>query len=396
MSYLSSVRSLTNAAGALLIALAAVPAVATADVISVTLNPATIAGGTGGSSTATVAIAQPAAAGGRVIILASSNTDLAASTQRVVVPEGATTATFTVGTNALYRPYSGLAFNTTITATDARRRHLRVRRAARHGADDSRTVHRRHGEHRCESDVRTDVRRIVWHRPGEGARHSLRLPVPAGGPVLGVPLRPGVHARLRNADREWTRSSGRVLDDAAVPGCGQPGDHRRRDGDRTARCSQPAPARFADQRDRQRQSRRRGRAGRRDVGPVGGDDGSFDVETFETAVPAFLQVRADLSLNPFERFAEDYLAVVPSPGSVPPPGPLAAFSVDATPIVSVQGNPSIGTRDSQRRRAERRRGRVARDQQQRAPKCPPPSPWRPARPRRCSTSRPSASRRRRR
>ena len=60
-------------------------------------------------------------------------------------------------------------------------------------------------------------------------------------------------------------------------------------------------------------------------------------------MPAFLQVRAELSLNPFERFAEDYLAVVPSPGSVPPPGPLAAFSVDATPIVSVQGNPSIGT-----------------------------------------------------
>ena len=65
-----------------------------------------------------MAIGQPAPAGGRIINLASSNTALAASTERVVVPAGATTATFTVGTNALYRAYSGLAFNVTITATD--------------------------------------------------------------------------------------------------------------------------------------------------------------------------------------------------------------------------------------------------------------------------------------
>ena len=113
-----SVQSLSKAAYALLLALVAVPAVATADVISVTLNPATITGGTGGTSVGTVAIAAPAPPGGRTITLTSSNTDLAASTQRIVVPEGATAATFTVGTNALYRPYSGLAFNVTITATD--------------------------------------------------------------------------------------------------------------------------------------------------------------------------------------------------------------------------------------------------------------------------------------
>jgi hypothetical protein len=94
------------------------PSSAAANVVSVTLNPPTITGGTGASTIGTVAIGQPAPAGGRVINLASSNTDLAASTERVVVPAGATTATFTVGTNALYRAYSGLAFNVTITATD--------------------------------------------------------------------------------------------------------------------------------------------------------------------------------------------------------------------------------------------------------------------------------------
>ena len=76
--------------------------------------------------------------------------------------------------------------------------------------------------------------------------------------------------------------------------------------------------------------------------PQGATTAPFDVDTFEVAVPAFLQFRADLSLNPLERFAEDYLAVVPSPGREPPAGPLAVFSVDTTPISVVQGNPSIG------------------------------------------------------
>ena len=109
--------SFARSTGVLLLALVAA-APAAANVVSVTLNPPTITGGTGASTIGTVAIGQPAPAGGRVINLASSNTDLAASTERVVVPAGATTATFTVGTNALYRAYSGLAFNVTITATD--------------------------------------------------------------------------------------------------------------------------------------------------------------------------------------------------------------------------------------------------------------------------------------
>jgi hypothetical protein len=77
--------------------------------------------------------------------------------------------------------------------------------------------------------------------------------------------------------------------------------------------------------------------------PQGTTTAPFDVETFEVAVPAFLQVRADLSLNPLERFAQDYLAVVPAPRSEPPTGPLAVYSVDSTAMTVVQGNPSIGT-----------------------------------------------------
>ena len=77
--------------------------------------------------------------------------------------------------------------------------------------------------------------------------------------------------------------------------------------------------------------------------PEGSTTAPFDVDTFEVAVPAFVQVRADLSLNPLERFAQDYLAVVPAPASGPPSGPLAVFSVDVTPMAVVQGNPSIGT-----------------------------------------------------
>src|SRR6185436_10916756 len=114
-----SVHSVTRSALVLLVVLVGgAPISATASVVSVTLNPATIVGGTGGSAIGTVAIGQPAPAGGQVVDLTTSNSDLAASTERVVVPAGATTATFTVGTNALYRAYSGLAFNVTITATD--------------------------------------------------------------------------------------------------------------------------------------------------------------------------------------------------------------------------------------------------------------------------------------
>ena len=86
-------------------------------IVALTLNPSTIAGGSGATSTATLTLNAPAPAGGVVVTLASSNLELAASMPSFTVPEGTTTATFVVGTNANYRRYSGLAFEATISAT---------------------------------------------------------------------------------------------------------------------------------------------------------------------------------------------------------------------------------------------------------------------------------------
>lgn len=88
-------------------------------ILSLTLNPTTIAGGSGASSIGTVTLNAAAPAGGVVVTLASSNFELATMMPSITVPGGATTATFTVGTNALYRRYSGLAFSVTISATHA-------------------------------------------------------------------------------------------------------------------------------------------------------------------------------------------------------------------------------------------------------------------------------------
>jgi hypothetical protein len=88
-------------------------------VTSLTLNPSTVAGGTGGTSTATVTLSEPAPVGGSVLTISSSITALAASVPSITVPAGASTATFIVATNALYRQYSGLGFSVVITVTDA-------------------------------------------------------------------------------------------------------------------------------------------------------------------------------------------------------------------------------------------------------------------------------------
>jgi hypothetical protein len=86
-------------------------------IVSLTLNPATIAGGSGATSTGTITLNAPAPAGGVVVTLTSSNTELAASIPAVTVPAGATTATFAIGTNKKYRRHSLLAFTATISAT---------------------------------------------------------------------------------------------------------------------------------------------------------------------------------------------------------------------------------------------------------------------------------------
>jgi hypothetical protein len=85
-------------------------------VISVSLNPATITGGSGAAATGTITLSAPAPAGGATVTLTSSNPELAASVQSLTVPAGATSASFTIGTNANYRRYSGLGFSVSITA----------------------------------------------------------------------------------------------------------------------------------------------------------------------------------------------------------------------------------------------------------------------------------------
>ena len=62
------------------------------------LSPSTVIGG--GTSTATVALAGPAPSGGAIIVLKSSKPSLASVPANVVVPAGATSASFTVTTAA--------------------------------------------------------------------------------------------------------------------------------------------------------------------------------------------------------------------------------------------------------------------------------------------------------
>jgi hypothetical protein len=85
-------------------------------IVSLALSPTTITGGSGAASTGTVTLNAPAPAGGVVVTLSSSNFELASMVPSITVPEGATSATFTVATNALYRRYSGLAFSATVSA----------------------------------------------------------------------------------------------------------------------------------------------------------------------------------------------------------------------------------------------------------------------------------------
>ncbi len=66
---------------------------------SVSLNPATVAGG--GASTGTVMLSIPAPAGGAVVSLTSSNTAVATVPASVTVPANAVSATFTVNSSAV-------------------------------------------------------------------------------------------------------------------------------------------------------------------------------------------------------------------------------------------------------------------------------------------------------
>ncbi len=103
-------------AAAFVLGLVASLAVQAQGVASVALSPSSIAGGSGGASTATVQLSSVAPPGGLNVSIASSNPALAAAMTTVTVPAGAISATVVVGTNAGYRRYSGLAFNAVITA----------------------------------------------------------------------------------------------------------------------------------------------------------------------------------------------------------------------------------------------------------------------------------------
>jgi hypothetical protein len=86
-------------------------------VSSLACSPSVIAGGSGGSTTCTVTLGGAAPAGGTAVGVTSSLVELAASAPRVVVPAGQTQAGFVVGTNPNYRPYRGLGFSVTISAS---------------------------------------------------------------------------------------------------------------------------------------------------------------------------------------------------------------------------------------------------------------------------------------
>ena len=84
---------------------------------SLACSPSIIAGGSGDSATCTITLSAAAPAGGTVVTLASSLMELAATLPQITVPAGQTSATFTVATNSGYRPYSGLGFDATISAS---------------------------------------------------------------------------------------------------------------------------------------------------------------------------------------------------------------------------------------------------------------------------------------
>ena len=140
---------------------------------------------------------------------------LAASTERVVVPAGATTATFTVGTNALYRAYSGLAFNVTITATDpsdggAASAVLHVTAQAIPGRSPAAPAAPMH-EQRLGA--------CVVAPSGPATRRNagfLYVQLSAGGRVLGVPLPAGMFVRLPDGVGPQPQPPGRLPHGAPV------------------------------------------------------------------------------------------------------------------------------------------------------------------------------------
>ena len=342
-----SLRSLAGSQSVLVLALLfGAPGVARAAVVSVTLSPATITGGSGGLSTGTVTVSVPAPAGGQVVRLTSSNTDLAATTPSIVVPQGATSAAFTVGTNPVYRMNSGLAFDAIITASDGASSAsaiLHVTAQAIPGPFSGGTQSFQNTAQAGNICAGTfggpsgaielgSLYQCQFPAPGVNnnfsvctflqecafgclttssptARNLNRQDVCVTTPPFPVALNPEIVEGGR-------RSAGTVLLDAPAP----PGASANLNSGFIGNIS---PAGFFPI-------------------PQGATTAPFDADTLEVAVPAIVPVRVSL-FSQGERHAQDYLAVGPFAGSGPPSGPLAAFLVDLRTRAVVQGSPSIAT-----------------------------------------------------
>ncbi len=93
---------------------------------SLTLNPTSVIGGAQ-SSTGTVTLSGPAPAGGTQVALSSSNTTTANVPSSVIVPAGATSASFTVRTStvassttiSIFAAYGGATRSASLTVTPA-------------------------------------------------------------------------------------------------------------------------------------------------------------------------------------------------------------------------------------------------------------------------------------
>jgi hypothetical protein len=84
-------------------------------VVSVAMNPASVAGGS--TSTGTVTLSAPAPSGGATVSLASANTAAATIPVSIVIPAGSTTGTFTATTK------NGLGIDERADFSRLRRKH---------------------------------------------------------------------------------------------------------------------------------------------------------------------------------------------------------------------------------------------------------------------------------
>lgn len=323
------------------------PVTVSATVASVNLTPSTIDGGSGALATGTVTLAGPAPAGGEVIDLTSSNVALAASTPSITIPEGSTSASFTIGTNPLYRPFSGLAFDVTITATS--RGGGSPASAILHvtaqpipgpftGGTRSTDQQARDGDicggafgsgsaggesalgnlFRCEFEVAGGFSVCRFLQECEFGCQERVNTIAIGSPMT-----------LQDFCRTSPPAPIAIAPTLVVGGATANG---------TLRFGEPAPqfSEFQVSSNPPMVSP----LGNTPI-PQGATSAPFTVRTGEVAVPTFLPLNATVWLSPLFRFDADFLAIVPAPGAPAPAGPLAIFSVSLRPEAVVGGQSEL-------------------------------------------------------